>query len=198
MSIAVRMSSAVIAVALVLAGCRGSPSNGSSRANETRTDPGHDSRQAAGERDSLASAQVPTVGADDVEVFPAAELEHVADELAGGSGNGQDSSGRAARRYIETRRTASGVPEVHDNWTDVTVVQSGRATLLAGGRVEGTRATSPGEHRGGTIHGGAARVVSAGDSFIIPAGVPHEYKVAPGDSIRYLTIKVARPHAAPR
>jgi hypothetical protein len=32
--------------------------------------------------------------------------------------------------------------------------------------------------------------------MVIPAGIPHQYVIAPGDSLRYLTIKVlATPEA---
>jgi mannose-6-phosphate isomerase-like protein (cupin superfamily) len=84
------------------------------------------------------------------------------------------------------------VPEVNDRWTDVTIVQSGRATLVSGGRVTGSRVETPGEHRGGTITGGATRPVGAGDLMVIPAGVPHQYVIAAGDSLRYVTVKVLR------
>ncbi len=136
---------------------------------------------------------VPTPAAnDDVQIFPAEELARVADELARGPNTARTVSALPTLRYVEARRATSGEPEVHADWTDVTVVQSGRATLVTGGRAEGTRTTSPGELRGGVIRGGRARVVRAGDSVIIPAGVPHQYQLAAGDSIRYLTIKVAR------
>ena len=72
----------------------------------------------------------------------------------------------------------------------MTVVQAGRGTLLSGGRVEGSHLETAGEHRGGTITGGSSRPVGAGDLMIIPAGVPHQYMIGPGDSLRYLTVKV--------
>ena len=52
------------------------------------------------------------------------------------------------------RRDTSGVHERHEAFTDIFVVQRGRARLLYGGTVEGERASSPGEWRGGTIRGG--------------------------------------------
>lgn len=87
----------------------------------------------------------------------------------------------------------NGSPEIHDHWVDVTVVQSGRATLLTGGTVAGGHLTSPGEHRGGTINGGTPQHVAAGDLVTIPAGVPHQYQLAPGNSVHYLTIKIRQP-----
>ena len=87
---------------------------------------------------------------------------------------------------------------MHDEYTDVTVVQAGRATLLTGGRVEGGGLTAPGEHRGGTIVGGTTQRIGAGDLITVPVGVPHQYQLAPGDTIRYLTIKVKRSPGAQR
>jgi uncharacterized RmlC-like cupin family protein len=55
---------------------------------------------------------------------------------------------------------------------------------------------APGEHRGGTIAGGASRAVGPGDLMIIPAGIPHQYVISPGDSLRYLTVKVSRPNGS--
>jgi len=93
----------------------------------------------------------------------------------------------------------TGAAEIHDDWGDVTVVQAGRATLLSGGRVPGSQLRSPGEHRGPAIAGGARQALAAGDLFYVPSGVPHQYELAPHDSIRYLTIKVPRvPRASGR
>ena len=48
------------------------------------------------------------------------------------------------------------------------------------------------EHRGGTMDGGTPRIISTGDFVMIPAGTPHRYEIAAGDSLRYLTVKVRR------
>jgi mannose-6-phosphate isomerase-like protein (cupin superfamily) len=130
-----------------------------------------------------------------VEYYTAAALARVGDSLARGASTGRVLRGRATYQYLQIRRARSGVPEVHDRWTDVTVVQSGRATLLSGGRVSGSHVEGAGEHRGGTIAGGSSRPVAGGDLMIIPAGIPHQYLVAAGDSLRYLTVKVLEPAA---
>lgn len=91
---------------------------------------------------------------------------------------------------IQARRSSSGVPEVHQEWIDVTWVQAGRATLLTGGRLSGSHQQSAGEARGGTIEDGTSRPIATGDVFIIPAGTPHQFVLGPGDTIRYLTVKV--------
>ena len=100
---------------------------------------------------------------------------------------------RGSYTYMAIRRDRTGEAEVHAAWDDVIVVQEGAATLLAGGRVSGDRETGPGERRGGQIAGGAARALAAGDLAIVPAGVPHQFRVEPGGSITYLVVKVARP-----
>lgn len=137
------------------------------------------------------STNAPSVGRDTtVEYYTAALLAHVGDSLSRGSTTGHVLHAHPTYQYLQIRRNRSGGPEVHDRWTDVTVVQAGRGTLLSGGRVEGSHLETAGEHRGGTIIGGSSRPVGAGDLMIIPAGVPHQYMIGPGDSLRYLTVKV--------
>ena len=125
-----------------------------------------------------------------VEFYPAATLSHVADALARGTTTAHSVSRHQSFIPIVARRAASGVPEVHDEWIDVTWVQSGRAAILTGGRVTGSHVESPGEHRGGSIAGGTEHPLAPGDLFVIPAGTPHQFMVPKGDSIRYVTIKV--------
>lgn len=127
-----------------------------------------------------------------VEVYPAAKMSSIAAELAQTGSSGRTFGGHPAFHYVESRRVASGTPEIHDDWTDVTLVQAGRATLLTGGRVTGGALESAGEHRGGTIVGGAPRPITAGDMVIVPPGTPHQFQLGSGDSIRYLTIKIKR------
>jgi hypothetical protein len=128
----------------------------------------------------------------DVEVYPSTQLSKLGDALAQAGSTGRTFGDDSSFHYVESRRNRSGSPEIHDDWIDLTIVQSGHATLLTGGHVDGGALTGAGEHRGGTIVGGASRLVAPGDFFVVPAGVPHQFQVMPGDSIRYLTIKVAR------
>jgi hypothetical protein len=128
--------------------------------------------------------------AADADYYSAAELARVADALAHGSTTGRTVGKRGPLEVLQIRRAASGTPEIHDQWIDVTFVQSGQAALLTGGVVEGGSLASPGEHRGGTIRGGTRRRIGAGDLVTIPARTPHQYEIAPGDSLRYITVKV--------
>ncbi len=109
------------------------------------------------------------------------------------SGNPTKTFGRhSAYWYVEAERVVTGSAEVHDEWIDATIIQAGKGELLIGGSVTGGHLEGRGEHRGGQIHGGVQRGVSAGDFIVIPAGVPHQYELGQGDSLRYLTVKIAR------
>ena len=161
-------------------------------ADSTFTSIGSDSARVG--VDARDSVDVQSVGRDTtVEYYTAALLAHVGDSLSRGSTTGHTLGAHQTYQYLQIRRKQSGVPEVHDRWTDVTVVQAGRGTLLSGGRVDGGHLETAGEHRGGTITGGTSRPVGAGDLMIIPAGVPHQYMIPAGDSLRYLTVKVKGP-----
>jgi mannose-6-phosphate isomerase-like protein (cupin superfamily) len=137
-----------------------------------------------------AMDQRPSGGHGDVEFYPVASLVHVGDSLTRGSTTGHTLRAHDVIQYVQVRRVASAVPEVHDRWIDVTVVQAGRGALLAGEREIGDRLESPGERRGGVIQGGATQAIATGDLLMIPAGVPHQYRIAVGDSLRELITKV--------
>ena len=95
------------------------------------------------------------------------------------------------------RREKTGEVEVHTVLNDIFVVESGHATVLVGGEVKGTHELKPTEWRGGEILGGERHEVAAGDLLLIPAGVPHQCILKPGDSIVYLTIKTPSKSADP-
>ena len=132
-------------------------------------------------------------GSGDIDLYTAAQLSQAAANIARGTSTASILARRPDRYYVEARRVANGSVEVHDDFSDVTFVQAGRATLHTGSTVRGSRVESPGEHRGGTIDGGARRAIATGDFFVIPPGTPHQYELAAGDSIRYLTVKIRKP-----
>lgn len=90
---------------------------------------------------------------------------------------------------LAAHRDADGQVEVHVKLNDEIVVQSGHATFLVGGKVEGNKETAPGEWRGGKISGAKAYAMSAGDVLWIPAGAPHQALVPKGGDFRYLAFK---------
>jgi hypothetical protein len=130
-------------------------------------------------------------GLTSTEYYSAQSLLAIESALAK-SGNPTKTFGRHKTFwYVAADRTVSGSVEVHDSWIDVTFVQGGNARLITGGTVTGSHLQSPGEHRGGAISGGTTRTIATGDMIVIPAHVPHQYQITNGQSLRYLTIKVA-------
>lgn len=91
-----------------------------------------------------------------------------------------------------SHREVNGRAEVHQNKADVIVVQSGTATLVTGGAVVDPVTTGPNEIQGASIQGGVSRTVAPGDVIEIPAGVPHQFFIAPGTQITYLIVKVVK------
>ena len=141
---------------------------------------------ASGDASNAASSPL---GTDTVEMYAAAVLEHVADSVTRVGKTAHTVGAHRSFQYVQAQRVANGVPEVHDRWNDVALVQAGRGSISLGGRVSGSHVEAPGEHRGGTISGGTTRSIAPGDLLIIPAGVPHQYLIRSGDTLRYLTVK---------
>src|SRR5277367_3177283 len=77
-------------------------------------------------------------------------------------------------------RTASGGAEVHAHYDDVLMVTQGHATLITGGTVENPKTGDDGETQGTSIRDGNTQLISAGDVVHIPAGTPHQLKIAKG------------------
>jgi mannose-6-phosphate isomerase-like protein (cupin superfamily) len=92
-----------------------------------------------------------------------------------------------------SHREADGKAELHKVKADVMVIQTGTATLVTGGEVVEPKVTGPNEIQGSSIKGGVKRTVVPGDVIEIPAGVPHQFFLAPGTQITYLVVKVIKP-----
>lgn len=143
----------------------------------------------------FATPAVHAQSADSVRHLPAATLR---DAVAAAPGeharvlNARMVVDAGAYTVIALRRTADGEAEVHADWDDVLMIQEGTATLLSGGEVSGARQTAPGELRGGQIAGGTRHQLGPGDLVTVPAGVPHQILIGPGQSITYLVVKVRR------
>ena len=123
------------------------------------------------------------------EYYSSAALQQTADSLHRANAVSKVLGDHGTYQYVLVTRSATGGPEQHAKWTDVMIVQSGSATVLLGGRYEGSHEDSPGELRGGTLVGANAQHVSAGDLLIIPAGMPHQVQLSSGESVRYVTVK---------
>jgi mannose-6-phosphate isomerase-like protein (cupin superfamily) len=87
-------------------------------------------------------------------------------------------------------REVNGEMEVHQNWNDFMIVQTGEAKLLIGGTVVNPKTTAPGEIRGSTSTGGEMKTLGPGDIVHIPANLPHQFLVAPGQQITYVAAKI--------
>ena len=90
------------------------------------------------------------------------------------------------------RRDGSGAGELHQNWTDIFIVQGGEATILYGGSIEGAKDTGNGEIRGPKHVGGKSQKVAAGDVLVMPPGVAHQTIVEPGKQFFVMIVKVQR------
>jgi len=91
-----------------------------------------------------------------------------------------------------SHREVNGRAELHKVKADVIVIQTGTATLVTGGEVIEPVETGPNEIQGSGIKGGVKHEVGPGDVIEIPAGVPHQFFVAPGTKITYLVVKVVK------
>jgi mannose-6-phosphate isomerase-like protein (cupin superfamily) len=92
-----------------------------------------------------------------------------------------------------SHRDKDGLAEVHENQTDIMVVQNGEATLEVGGEVVNPKTIRPGEIQGTAIKDGVKKSLAAGDVVHIPAGMPHQFFLEPGKKITYFVVKVNKP-----
>jgi quercetin dioxygenase-like cupin family protein len=89
-------------------------------------------------------------------------------------------------------REKAGQVEVHDKETDVIHVIDGEATFVTGGAMVGGKATKPGQSVGSDITNGETHQLTAGDVIVVPAGMPHWFKIVP-HSVSYYVVKVIKP-----
>ncbi|HMF76575.1 MAG TPA: hypothetical protein VK604_13020 [Bryobacteraceae bacterium] len=92
-----------------------------------------------------------------------------------------------------SHRDKDGLAELHENQTDIMVIQSGEATLVVGGELVDGKTVRPGELAGASIKDGVKRSLSSGDIVHIPAGTPHQMFLEAGKQISYFVVKVNKP-----
>jgi len=92
-------------------------------------------------------------------------------------------------QIINTIRDKDGQAEIHADWNDNLFVQEGEATFVTGGSAVDAKTTAPGEQRGTAIKGGTTMTMKPGDYFFVPAGTPHQMKVAAGQRIKFIAFK---------
>jgi len=95
-------------------------------------------------------------------------------------------------KVMTAHRTEDGNVEVHNSYTDVFYIVVGSTDIVTGGKVIGVKNANPDEPRGDSIEGGETRHLAAGDSMVIPPGVPHWMKNVQGN-LQYFVVKVKKP-----
>jgi len=92
-----------------------------------------------------------------------------------------------------SHRTAAGQVEVHDKETDVIYIIDGSADFVTGGKMVGGKVSRPDQWLGTDITGGKTQHLVKGDVVVVPAGIPHWFKVVTPPEISYYVVKVVKP-----
>ena len=93
-------------------------------------------------------------------------------------------------QYYVAARKQRGSAEIHTQWSDITVIRSGKGVVRTGQGITNKRETSPGEWRGDAIPGFVERTLGPGDLVVIPAGIAHQFAPVGNDVFGYVTVKV--------
>jgi mannose-6-phosphate isomerase-like protein (cupin superfamily) len=93
-------------------------------------------------------------------------------------------------QYFVSSRKQPGSAEIHKEWSDITMIRSGRGVLRTGRTISGQRETAPGELRGTAVQQFSERRVGAGDLVVIPAGTAHQFAPIGNEPLVYVTVKV--------
>ena len=98
---------------------------------------------------------------------------------------------------FKVRRGANGPAETHADHSHSLVVQSGRGTVVLGGRVvdRDGRAASP-NAAGTSLRDGTEYALSTGAVMFIPANTNHQWLVADGDELTYVVVNLPPDTAA--
>ena len=90
---------------------------------------------------------------------------------------------------LKTRRESSS-GQLHENQTDLIVVQSGHATIIISGQIVNGKTTATNEIRGPSIEGGERQALKAGDVVHVPVKTPHHVLLDAGQTLDYVVLKV--------
>ncbi|MDQ2842656.1 MAG: cupin domain-containing protein [Acidobacteriota bacterium] len=138
----------------------------------------------------LASASL----AADIDIYTAADLQHLAQSLSvkqGASYADRNLARHNNHHLLLVKREATGSSELHQREADIFVVESGQAAILTGGKMVDGHTTAPGEIRGKSIEGGERHSLAAGDIIHIPAGTPHQVIIENSKPFTYFVVKVS-------
>jgi mannose-6-phosphate isomerase-like protein (cupin superfamily) len=120
----------------------------------------------------------------------AAQLEALSRAAAASGSSGATLGDFSSHAIKLSVRTSSGGAEVHAHFDDIFFVTGGSATLITGGRVLQPQTSLDGETKGSAIEGGTRQVLHEGDVVHIPAGMPHQLLISPGETYRSIVVKV--------
>ena len=123
--------------------------------------------------------------------------KHLRELAASGNGSASETLTTYPRHFTMLAfRSRSGAGELHEHFADIFTIVDGHATLVTGGHLTDPKATHPGEMAGTGVEGGSAQELQPGDIVHIPAGMPHQMQIAPGESVTYFVVKVEETDAA--
>lgn len=89
-------------------------------------------------------------------------------------------------------REKSGAIEYHETQDDVFVVEKGAADFLVGGTGVGMRVSGKGEQQGTAIDGASLVHLATGDIITVPAKMPHQFVLTPGQQMDYFILKIVK------
>jgi mannose-6-phosphate isomerase-like protein (cupin superfamily) len=139
----------------------------------------------------LLAATASAANGPGVEIWPSSNLKSAGPALES-QARAEGIAGKTFGAATVWRRAKSGEAELHRLRTDLLVIEDGSATLVFGGTIPDAHATAPNEVRGASIRGGESRKLGQGDIIRIPAGTPHQFVLAAGESVSYFSLKLAR------
>jgi mannose-6-phosphate isomerase-like protein (cupin superfamily) len=131
-----------------------------------------------------------------VDVYTSLAIRELAQTLVQQARKSPDgSAGMTLQRYPDhftmlSARVKDGKAELHEHYVDIFVVIGGAATLTTGGTVSAPHTVSEGEVRGDTVAGGTQQQLGEGAIVHIPAGVPHQLRMASDAPFVYYVVKV--------
>ena len=104
--------------------------------------------------------------------------------------NGQPTQTNGDALRLVHRVGTGQSPEFHAHFIDLWFVQSGKATLVVGGKMIGAKPSASGDMIGTGIEGGERHEIGAGDVVHIPINTPHEALVPEGGEITYIRLGI--------
>src|SRR5437879_5090048 len=103
-------------------------------------------------------------------IVPADRFRVLADSLTPGASRTAQLGKGPGLTYAVTHRDSTGGLEVHRDWTDLFVIESGSGMLLSGGALSGGTESKHGEWRGGNEAGATNAALHGGDVVGIADG----------------------------